>query len=80
MVAMKLTNLWHRLSSVALLVASAFRGPKEGAYHRPAAPSIKLDASPIGHAGDISYRESCRSRNQRKIRKDFRRLIAAGGA
>lgn len=76
------------LLTIAGILHSAFTG--SAAYNgKPnvASPDISLDNEQPAKSRNfyssfcnIGYRNSCRVTNQRKRRKDFRRLIAAGAA
>lgn len=77
MVVMKLPRILNRLFNLIAFTHNPYADARLPLPPSPAKASMELVSS--GHHGNIAYRESCRNRNQRKARKNFRRLIAAGG-
>ncbi len=77
MVVMKLPRILNRL--INLFSFTGALHAKEAMTLRPSPSAPSMDMMCSGSSCNIAYRESCRNSNQRKARKNFRRLIAAGG-
>lgn len=77
MVVMKLPRILNRLINLLAFTRNPYADARLPLPSPPPKMSMELVSS--GHAGNIAHRESCRVRNQRKARKNFRRLIASGG-
>ena len=80
---------FNRIASIFASVVNLFTGRRAREVQKPKFHEIAYQANvssvPFGfeilrqsHGGNIAYRESCRTRGQRKRRKNFRRLLAAG--
>lgn len=81
---------FNHISSIFASIVNLFTGRRAREVQKPKFHKIAYQANtpsaPFGfeilrqsHGGNIADRESFRTRSQRKRRKNFRRLLAAGG-